>query len=210
MGSDKKDAQGCRWCFTFYSEEDVAKLRQFPLDALVLAREQGSENKAEHFQGYVKFSTNRRWSWWQRTFHCHEDASRNSAHFELAKGREWQCRRYIVDVAAYLRDNPEAHFKTQGEVLYDFGCEVFVERDCTPQVRVIKMVVEGARLSQIFKEHPVFFFNNYRKISDLDSCVKSWRESGEDFTPASIEEEPKSKRYKSAAASSPSTDGRSS
>lgn len=196
MGEDKKDEQGARWCFTFYHEDDLGRLREFPHVALVVAREEGSDNKGVHLQGYIKFSNNKRWSWWKRMFHCHSEASRNSAHWELAKGREWKCRRYIADVAAYLRDNPEAHFKTQGEVLHDYGCEVYVDKDASPLVQVIGMVVRGAKMSQIFKEHPVFYFHNYRKINDLRECVSGWKHDGDDFQPVEIKDEPSKKRYK--------------
>lgn len=193
-----KDTQGKRWCFTFYDADDLRILREHPHTALCVAKEEGTEEKREHFQGYVKFETNKRFSWWKRVFHT---PARCSAHFELANGPEWKCRRYIVDVAAYLRDQPGAHPKTQGEILHDYGCEALVDEISRPEVRVIKMLVDGAALSQIFRACPVFFFHNGRKITDLQQHIQVWRESGEDFRP--IAYEPPRKRIK-AEASEPS------
>lgn len=192
--------QGRRWCFTFYTEEDVARLREEPLDALVIAREEGTEAKHTHYQGYCKFTSNRRGSWWFDRFHRSSsaeggDSRERSAHWELAKGPEWTCRRYIVDVAAYLRDNPDAHAKEQGEVIVDFGCEVHVPHEDDVTVHVIKMLVEGARLSQVFRAHPRFFFHNCRKINDMQAHIKAWHEAGEEYRPERYESPPR-KRYK--------------
>lgn len=182
----KKDEQSCRWCFTFYNEDHVARLRQFPHVAFVVALEDGTENKRQHYQGYVKFPSNKRWSWWQKVFHSEED---KSAHWEAAKGPEWKCRRYIVDVQAYLRDNPDAHFKTQGSVIHDYGCEVHVDSaGASVQVKVIQMCVEGAKKWQIFREHPVFYFHNNRKIRDLIEDMDRWRDEGAEFRPKSYDE----------------------
>ena len=109
-----KDSQGRRWTFTFYDDSDVSRLKEEIVDALVIVLEKGTKEQHEHFQGYVKFASNRRWSWWKKTFS-------QSAHWELAKTPEWCCRRYLVDVEAYLKESPQAHFKEQGQVLVDFG-----------------------------------------------------------------------------------------
>lgn len=204
MSVQHKDVQGRRWCFTFYNEDDLSKLRENPLDALVVALEEGSEAKKEHFQGYCKFGSNRRWSWWKRTFHSEDRAD---AHWELANGPEWKCRRYIADVESYLRDEPGAHAKTQGRVLFDFGCEVVLDESASPTLRVIKMIVDGAKTSQIFRTHPVFYFHNCRKITDLVTHVQAWRDAGEDFKPEKYDEEPRRKRIKAAGPPDVPSDG---
>lgn len=200
----QKDVQGRRWCFVFYEESDLEKLRLNPLEALVVALEEGTENKRQHYQGYVKFSSNRRWSWWSRTFHCHpEESGLNSAHWDLAKGPEWKCRRYIVDVAAYLASPDCDHQKTQGEVLFDYGCEVRVPDSDSPGLRCLQMLTAGACMHQLFKEHPWFFFQNSRKLADMHGYLIAWRESGVDYEPQASAWEAARKRYKRA----PPSDG---
>lgn len=189
----REDAQGCRWVFTAYAEEDIAWIRESTPLALCVARETGSENGATHYQGYVKWGTNRRWSWWLKRAHRGPDG-KHSLHWALAKGPEWKCRRYIVDVAAYMRDEPGAHSKEQGEVLVDFGCEVVLDKSAPADVRVVKAIVDGAALYQVFRDNPMHFYHNSHKIERLHAHVQAWREQGVDYKPAGYEKEYKRPR----------------
>lgn len=175
-----------------YSEEDYAWLKSQPLEALVAARERGTENGNEHYQVYCKFPSNRRWSWWKKNLPS-SAAGKCTAHWVLASGREWRCRRYIVDVEAYMRDNPGAHAKTQGEILDDFGCEVHLDESVDTDVKIVKGIVDGAALHQIFRENPLYYFHNAKKIKELYGDVASWRESGLDFKPQAYKKYRKSR-----------------
>lgn len=175
------DAQGKRWCLTLYDEDDVALLKAATPVALVIALEEGTEEKREHYQVYVKFASNKRWSWFKRTFS-------SSAHWELAKTPEWACRRYIVDVEAYLRESPQAHPKAQGQVLVDFGCQVHYSAHLEQDQRIVKAMVDGATEWQLFKDNPMYFFHQGRKISDLHAKMTAWREMGVDYKPDSYDD----------------------
>lgn len=185
--SRSRDVQSTRWCLTIYREKDYEKFMEDPGKvALVVAKEEGTKEKHDHYQIYVKYRSNKRWSHFKKMFSNEEDVS-YSAHWEKAKGLEWHCRRYIVDVAAYLRDNPRAHAKTQGVVLHDYGCDVMVDTEAPIDVRVVKMIVGGARLHEVFRENPMFFFHNSYKVRTLFDYVTEWRASSYPFDPAEYE-----------------------
>lgn len=56
-------------------------------------------------------------------------------------------------------------------------------------MRVVKAIVDGARLSAIFKQNPMYFYHNCRKIKDLHELRASWNDMGEDFKPSDYVEE---------------------
>lgn len=184
---EKPDAQGCRWCFVAYAEEDVQWIKESTPVALVVAIEEGSENGHKHFQGYVKWSSNKRFKWLvDRSFKVD---GKHSIHWYRAKGPEWKCRRYIVDVEAYMRDEPRAHKKTQGDVIVDFGCEVMLDSDAPVDVRVVKALVDGAELYQVFRDNPMHFYHNSSKIEKLHSYITTWREMGVQYKPSGYSKE---------------------
>lgn len=112
----------------------------------------------------------------------------------MAKYPEWTARRYIVDVESYLRDNPEAHFKTQGVVIHDYGCAVELPDGASTTVKCVKAIGDGCKLVQLWRAHPIYFYHNYRKLKDLHEFLQGQRELGEDVKPTNYDEEPKYKR----------------
>lgn len=192
--------QGKRWQFTFYKVEDLDKLREFEHDALVCAWEEGTKEQHRHIQGYIRFKSNRRWSWWKKTFHSNEE---KSAHWELAKGSEIQNHTYIADVARYLRESPNAHEKLQGEIIYDYGCDTELDVDVQPDIRIVQGLSNGAKLSTCFKSSPMYFYHNSAKINALYHLIRSWRHDNEDYMPSEFQPY-KRARYIRQASSIPS------
>lgn len=150
--------QGRSWCVTLWSEEDVGRLKAVAgIVALVVGREVCPKTEKEHFQSYVRFEANKRFSWWKQQF--------PTAHVELRKGPE-------SAAAAYCRKD--------GAVLVDFGAQTDSDRGSDTTEHVLNMLEDGAPLWQIYKEHRKFFFHNHRKITDMEGAIKAWKENGVD------------------------------
>lgn len=188
------------WCWTFYREADVERLRANPHQAFVCAKEVGGVGGMEHYQGYVRFANRQRWSWFEHNFkgfaehptELGEDGKpkRYWNHWEARKGTEPQARQYIVDVEGYLK-TPRAHPKTQGEVLFDYGCQVESRPADSEELEMVYMVADRAPRWQIFKEHPLLYFKRRRDVIGLEEDVLGWHGDGVDYHPRN--------RYKKAA-----------
>lgn len=151
-------AQSRSWCVTLWSEEDVGRLRASAgIVALVVGEEVCPTTQKVHYQTYVRFESNKRFSWWKSQF--------PTAHVEPRRGSE-------PEAAAYCRKD--------GRVLVDFGCSVDSEPAADTTEHVLNMLEDGAPLWQIYKAHPKFYFHNRRKIVDLETDMKGWRENGVD------------------------------
>lgn len=151
--------QGRSWCVTLWSEDEVGRLKSIPgISAMVVGEEVCPTTQKVHYQSYVRFESNRRFSWWKTNF--------PTAHVELRRGTE-------AEAAQYCRKD--------GRVLVDFGCQVASEEGSDTTEHVLNMLEDGAPLWQVYKAHRKFFFHNYRKISDLDALLHAWRESAVDF-----------------------------
>lgn len=154
----KGPVQGRSWCVTLWNEEDVGRLKAVAgVVAMVSGEEICPETGKVHYQSYVRFETNKRFSWWKNQF--------PTAHVELRRGTE-------PEAAQYCRKD--------GRVLVDFGCSVDSEPAEDVCEHVLNMLEDNAPLWQIYKAHRKFFFHNYRKINDMHLCMTSWRESGVD------------------------------
>lgn len=81
-------------------------------------------------------------------------------------------------------------------MIHDYGCEVILDESAPTDQRVVKALVDGARLSQIFRNHPMYFFHNCRKITDLHGHICSWRENGEEYNPSEYVDYKKPRRIK--------------
>lgn len=158
MGT-KSTQQSRAWCFTLWSEEDVGRLKSVAgICALVVGEEVCPETKKVHYQGYVRFENNRRFSWWKSQF--------PAAHVEVRKGSEPQAAEYC---------------RKDAKVLVDYGCQVDVDEGADVTDHVLNMLEADAPLWQVYKAHRRFFFHNARKIQDMDALMKMWRESGNAF-----------------------------
>lgn len=166
------------WVCTFYNEENVHRLRSdASLVAGCCARERGKNDK-EHYQIYVRFAQKKRFSWWANQF--------PGEHVEPRKGSEKQAWQYICDVENYLKEKG-AHEKTQGEILWDFGCSKEVESAGDELDQVLDKLEARVPRWQIYREHRRFYFTKGRQIRELDEEMQSWQENGYEF-----------KRHKSA------------
>lgn len=150
----------CRaWCWTLFSEDDVNRLQSTAgISAIVVGEEICPTTGRKHFQGYVRFENNKRFSWWKNQF--------LTIHVEPRRGSEAQA-------AAYCRK--------EGRVIVDRGCEVQVDHGKDVTEHVLNMLESDAPLWQIYRTHRKFFFHNARKITDMEAHMKSWRECGYKF-----------------------------
>lgn len=188
-----KDVQGRRWCYVAYDIKYFDWLQaQHPV-AHVAAWEIGGTGGARHIQGYIKFQTNKRWSWWFSNV-PKDAAGKYSIGWKLANGAEWQCRRYIADVAAYLASPQCDHHKTQGEIIIDQGCEPMLYQTGDQTADVVQSLANGAEPYQIFKEHPRYYFIHYNRVHNLHERIVQWKREGLDYMPTDFKEG----RYKKA------------
>lgn len=128
------------------------------IQALVVGEEVCPSTQKTHFQGYVRFKANKRFSWWKNQF--------PSVHAEVRKGTEAQAADYC---------------RKEGRVIIDYGCTVDVDSGGSPAEHVLNMLEAGAPLWQVYKAHRVFFFHQCRKIQDMEALMKSWKECGFGF-----------------------------
>lgn len=73
----------------------------------------------------------------------------------------------------------------------------------------MKGLVDGAPLWQLFKENPLYFYHNCRKITDLQGHIQVWREQGVDFKPGRYDDYVKRTYKKARRCSTESEDGSS-
>lgn len=135
--------------------------------AMVIGREKCPDTGREHYQGYVRFDKNCRFSWWKNNF--------PKVHVEPRKGTEGQAAEYC---------------RKEGEVVVDYGCMVdkqkpslketvdFKENRTVITEEILDMIDAGAPLHQVRKRNRVFFFHNYRKIKDYKEQLDFEREMG--------------------------------
>lgn len=73
---------GRSWCLTLFSEDDVYRLKSLPdVVALVVGEETAPTTGKLHFQTYVRFKDNKRFSWFKVHF--------PAVHVEKRKGTEY-------------------------------------------------------------------------------------------------------------------------
>lgn len=186
-----KDQQGRRWCYVAYDIKYFDWLQaQHPI-AHVAAWEVGGTGGARHIQGYIKFKTNRRWSWFSSNV-PKDSEGKYSMGWKLAVGPEWKCRRYIADVAAYLASPDCTHQKTQGDIIIDNGCEPMLFQSGDQTADVVQSLANGAEPYQIFKEHPRYYFIHYNRVHNLHEKIGQWKREGLDFMPTDFSD----RRYK--------------
>lgn len=139
-----------------FGEDDVARIKALTeCRALVIGEEICPTTGKLHFQGYVRFGSNKRFSWWKNQF--------PSVHVEVRKGTE-------VEASEYCRKGRK--------LLVDYGCQVDVPKTGSDEVHVLDLLEAGAPLYQIYRAHRVFFFRNSKRITDLEALMVSWRQCG--------------------------------
>lgn len=136
------------WCFTAWDQKDVDVIHGTDPVCLVVGKETCPETGKVHFQGYVRWKTGRRFSWWKGAV--------PTAHVEPRKGSE-------PEAAAYCRKD--------GELLHDYGAAVDVERAPDPAEHVCDLLEAGAPLWQVYKDNRKFFFHNYGKICLMQKFI---------------------------------------
>lgn len=153
------DHQARAWCVTLWAEEDVYRLKATAgVVAMCSGEEIAPETGRVHFQTYVRFENNKRFSWWKNQF--------PTAHVEVRRGSE-------PDAAKYCRKD--------GKVLVDFGCVVESVKSGDALEQVLDMMEAGAPDWQIYKEHRRFFFLQGQRIDWLYARFFSWDEKGHPF-----------------------------
>lgn len=135
-------AQARAWCFTAWTEEDVERVRGSDPVAFVVGREVCPETGKEHFQGYVRWRSPKRFAWWKTTV--------PTVHVEVRKGTE-------VEAAEYCRKD--------GNVLHDFGVGSGVDGSGELVDQVCDLMESGAGLHAVYSHNRRFFFHNHAKIA---------------------------------------------
>lgn len=144
------------WCFTMFDpeEECLSRLKNTPgVMACCVGLEQASTTGREHYQGYIRFEKPVRFSWWKNQY--------PKTHVEPRKGSEWQAAEYC---------------RKEGNVLIDFGCQVKPPKKDDATLDILEMLEARAPLWQIYRAHRVFFFHNYRKITDMRDFIECYQE----------------------------------
>lgn len=155
----KSDYQARAWCFTSYDENEVGSIKtNAGIVAMVVGKEICPTTRKEHYQGYIRFENNKRFSWWKNQY--------PTLHVEPRKGNEAQAAEYC---------------RKEGNVIIDFGCAAKVKRD---QENVTEAVLDlldaGAPLWQVRKRSRLFFFHNASKIRSYKEQVDAERDQGID------------------------------
>lgn len=136
------------------------------LTACVMYVERGTKNGLPHIQGYMRTHDSHRLSWWIKQL--------EGAHVERRKGSE-------QEAAEYCRKDANE----PGSVLIaDYGTETKVPEVINGDVTLttIHMLLKGNRTYQIFKKFPKFYFNQARKIKDLEADIEGWNQMGVDLS----------------------------
>lgn len=129
----RTEPQGKSWCYTAYDYEDVLRLTEnLPVEAHVCGEETCPTTGKTHWQGYIRFKTNKRLAWWKKV--CPR------VHVEIRKGTESAAAEYCrkennVKIDFGVRDDP---IVTDGESEEDI---------------VVKKILCGVPMGVIMRDH---------------------------------------------------------
>lgn len=165
-------------CFTLFPNSDHEQVQQlvqqgqliraaFAMDcvACVMYVEYAPTTGRPHIQGYLRTTTSHRLAWWVKQL--------PGAHVERRKGTEQQA-------ADYCRKNKD---KADTILIADYGTEKpEPEFNGDVTLTTIDMLVRGCKTYQIFKRFPKFYFNQARKIKDLEADIEMWNSMSVDLS----------------------------
>lgn len=118
-----------------------------------------------HIQFYIRTTDSHRMSWWTKML--------PGAHVEKRKGTEHQA-------AEYCRKNKE---KADTILIADYGTEKpEPEFNGDVTLTTIDMLRRGCKTYQIFKRFPKFYFNQARKIKELEADIELWNSMSVDLS----------------------------
>lgn len=179
MTTEKKQSSPFRSaCFTLFANTDVDTVQKlvelgqniraahaFQLIACVMYIEMAPGTGRPHIQGYARTSDSHRMAWWTKAL--------PGAHVERRKGTEQQA----ADYCRKGKDKP-------GSILIcDYGTEKpEPEFNGDVTLTTIDMLVRGCKTHQIFKRFPKFYFNQARKIKDLEADIEMWNSMSVDLS----------------------------
>lgn len=165
------------WCFTAFTEEEATQIASLPNRVCVIAKEIAPSTGTVHYQGYVRFPRQQRFSWWKNQF--------PKVHVEVRCGSEWEAVSYINDVAMHNSRHPDKEEKIQGEIVCEYGEyeRYYQESDKNKaEEKAIQMLAEGAPLWQVHKAvGPKYVYHNYRKMRDYHEFITFCRENKYDY-----------------------------
>lgn len=164
------------WCFTSFDADALEGI--YTVDGVIIlciAREYAPSTGREHYQGYIRFATQRRLSALMKIA--------PGVHWEVRRGTEQHAVEYIVDVEAYNRRHPDLPPKEQGDILVRRGKPaVQVSYNMKPLERAADMISRGAPLWQVHKEiGPYTFMMHAQKLRYYSDQIAEWRENGINF-----------------------------
>lgn len=144
-----------------WGDDDVSRLRGMTnVRALVIGREVCPTTGKVHYQGYVRFSTAVRFSWWKNQF--------PTAHVEARKGTE-------AEAAAYCRKDRQ--------LVADFGCEAKRPmKGGSAEDQFLDLLEAGAPDWQLWKYHRKLCWRNWHHIDATRQRLEAEKEKGHDFT----------------------------
>lgn len=179
MEKEKKemDTRSYSWCFTSFEEEPALQIASLPNRVCVIAKETCPTTERVHWQGYVRFARQQRFTWWKNQF--------PTVHVEPRRGSEVSAVNYIKDVALYNLAHPDSPPKTQGEIVCDYGS---YEVDAPGMSRVVaydraaNMIADGAPLWQVHRTiGPTNFMRYYRDIRPYWEFITHCRENNQEY-----------------------------
>lgn len=139
-----KDLQCRAWCITLWTMEDVNSLQKHEgIKAICIGKEICPTTGKEHYQGYIRFATNKRFSWWKKNY--------PTAHVEPRCGTE-------PEAADYCRKDRE--------MIVDSGCQVEATGD-DPCERALSMIESGSDMYSVYRDNRKWFFHNYHKLKAI-------------------------------------------
>lgn len=140
----KGGEQARSWCFTAWTEEEAQKIaHEDGVKAICIGKEICPTTGKEHYQGYIRFATNKRFSWWKREY--------PTVHVERRRGAEHEA-------AAYCRK--------ENQVMIDRGCQL-PTLDKDPTENALDMMEKGISLHHVYLANRKWFFHNYQKIKNI-------------------------------------------
>lgn len=140
------------WMYTFWKEEDVHRLNTTAPKCHVVGKEVCPTTGKVHWQGYIRFKEKHRGSWWQNQF----PGTRARPRFKSEKACVTYCRK-------------------DRDMVYDYG--VGDGDDDDPWMDVLKMIMEGEDLHDIFYAHPRTVSNRWPAVITTLRHVRHWKKN---------------------------------
>jgi hypothetical protein len=157
IGQENSKDQGKYWVFTCFNYDEVDSLEKSGYKYLIYQEECCPNTGRMHLQGYVAFSTNRRFNSLK--------ALMPTAHWEKRRGSHTQAKEYCQKDES----NTDPWRRFEGGDDSDIA-DVKGER--TDILRVSESILEGSKVEDVAIQYPREFIKYSRGIRELHSIVR--------------------------------------